>query len=97
MKLKEGETICPECKGKGHFQDDHNNIQTCEKCKGYGKLDWVEMVVGKSSWRVEPGVYVKEIDLSAMIPNFEQSTKEIEDSIRDILKIPKELMISEDE
>ena len=97
--LKEGETICPVCNGSGENNPGKRLGMTmaCRKCQGHGKLDWVEMVVGVKSWRVKPGVYTSVVDESAMIPSFEQYTKELRESIKDMFKIPKELMISEDE
>jgi hypothetical protein len=57
VELKEGELICLECDGVGF--DDY----TCPKCHGHGKLDWVEMIVGKNDgFMVEPGVYITEVD-----------------------------------
>jgi len=82
MKLKEGETRCPECKGKGQipFVTENGMIRfykACEKCKGHGKLDWVEMVVGKRSWIIEPGTYTQ-----IKYPGVEQSIKEIRESLK---------------
>ena len=54
---------------------------TCSKCNGEGKLDWVENIVGKIIKKpnyVKPGVYVKEIDLSVMIPTFGEKYDRIE-------------------
>jgi hypothetical protein len=52
MNLKDGETICPECNGtgrslRGKDEKDPFGWLFCPKCVGSGKLDWVEMVVGK--------------------------------------------------
>jgi hypothetical protein len=49
--LNPGEVICDECEG-GRFRYDLDNYDigkynTCPKCHGIGKLDWVENVVGK--------------------------------------------------
>lgn len=52
--------ICSKCGGKGKTRRQW----LCSKCHGKGKLDWVENVVGKSGFRIKPGVYVQEIDLS---------------------------------
>ena len=49
-ELKEGEEACPVCKGKGYTcdkDDKYDNTRTCWKCWGHGKLDWIELVVGK--------------------------------------------------
>jgi RecJ-like exonuclease len=40
--LKEGEMICPICKGTGN---DKENVFVCEKCDGSGKVDWVSNVI----------------------------------------------------
>ena len=92
--LKEGETICSECNGTGENKPGKRLGITiaCRKCCGHGKLDWVEMIVGKGSWRVRPGVYISEIDLSAQVPSFEQSIKEIRESIIKSFKIPESLL-----
>ncbi len=58
MKLKKGEILCDKCYGAGcvskkkHTMVDLDHIEydwsyKCDKCKGTGKLDWVENVVGK--------------------------------------------------
>jgi hypothetical protein len=92
--LKEGEIICPECKGKGEFPVLTRKriirwYDACEKCLGHGKLDWIEMIVGKSSWRIRPGVFTREVDLSSLVPSFEQSIKEMRESIIKSCGIPK--------
>lgn len=57
MKLNPGEVICDQCNGTGspdnNINDDIINSFHCEKCHGYGKLDWVEAVVGKKRYRWE--------------------------------------------
>lgn len=52
MKLNPGEIICDKCKGTGkHYLETHpladHAYQTCKFCQGVGKLDWIEVVVGK--------------------------------------------------
>ena len=45
IELEDGEVICPECKGH-----TYNNIfRYCHKCFGDGKLDWIDMIVGKDN------------------------------------------------
>jgi len=50
MKLKPGEIKCDQCNGTGvtlyRISNSHHN-GTCSKCYGSGKLDWIEVVVGK--------------------------------------------------
>ena len=41
VPLEEGEMICPKCLGHSRY------AYWCSKCFGYGKLDWVEAIVGK--------------------------------------------------
>jgi RecJ-like exonuclease len=45
IKLKEGEMICPICKGIGN---DINDIYICGKCDGIGKIDWISNAVIKN-------------------------------------------------
>ena len=67
MKLEPGEVLCPECKGG-------KEIWFCPRCLGTGKLDWVELCMGKKEkcHYIKPGVYTQEVDLSAKIPSFNQ-------------------------
>jgi len=73
MNLDKGEIICHKCEGNGYSEDfmsihkgaDLIKIyKRCPKCKGYGKLDWIEAIVGKKISYVKPGIYTKEVDLS---------------------------------
>lgn len=44
------EFTCPDCKGSGinlNVPDESLIVEECEKCKGEGKLDWIEKAVGK--------------------------------------------------
>lgn len=53
LTLDEGEVECDRCEGTGSTK--HHNLRTisdnlmtmCPKCFGIGKLDWIEVVVGK--------------------------------------------------
>jgi DnaJ-class molecular chaperone len=52
MELKEGEVICPKCKGSGNQADwmhlpDYRVHMECCHCNGSGKLDWIENITGK--------------------------------------------------
>jgi len=47
MNLKPGEIICPKCEANHIVGKGKLTIWGCEKCKGTGKLDWIEAVVGK--------------------------------------------------
>lgn len=42
VPLNDGEIYCDLCKQNGRYVNE-----MCPKCKGTGKLDWVENVVGK--------------------------------------------------
>ena len=49
-KLTLGEVLCKECKGEGLVRVNkrpHAVKSMCNKCFGAGKLDWIEVVVGK--------------------------------------------------
>lgn len=43
IELEDGEVICPKC--KGHSPDYYSRY--CNRCFGVGKLDWIEMIIGK--------------------------------------------------
>ena len=53
MELNEGEVICPDCNGEKKIADPKLNYYVfwikCPKCKGAGKLDWIENIVGKQN------------------------------------------------
>ena len=54
------------------------------------------MIVGKrGGWRIKPGVYVKEVDRSAMFS--EQDIDEIRESIVKACGIPKKYLIGEED
>ena len=38
---------CDKCDGKGYLERTISYTITCNKCGGEGKLDWIEMVLGK--------------------------------------------------
>lgn len=40
ITLEDGEIVCDKCRG--------DNSWSCTKCFGYGKLDWIENIIGKS-------------------------------------------------
>ena len=49
-ELLPGEEICPDCSGTG-LAEDYRKYQfppMCGKCWGAGKLDWIQMAMGKS-------------------------------------------------
>ena len=43
--LKEGEVICDNC--NGNTKNYTESIAVCTKCWGTGKLDWIDLCVGK--------------------------------------------------
>jgi DnaJ-class molecular chaperone len=69
MKLEKWETKCDRCKGKKTIlaSEDPNTYiwtlgkkVTCSKCKGTGKLDFIEKIVGKKQGKPvmrKAGVY----------------------------------------
>jgi len=46
MSASENLEICNLCNGKGLDLDDIAFPDTCPKCGGSGKVDWVEQIVG---------------------------------------------------
>jgi Zn-finger nucleic acid-binding protein len=47
--LEEWETICPVCNGTGrNIKINSVSWHDCPKCRGFGILDWVELIMGKS-------------------------------------------------
>ena len=53
MKLKDGEFICPVCKGKGIIIKHDNSFKyvmetaiSCYRCRGTRKVDWIGNIVG---------------------------------------------------
>lgn len=53
MITKKGEMICDKCNGEGNIgfiEPDKNGRsywQVCPKCLGFGKVDWIENIIGK--------------------------------------------------
>ena len=45
--MSEEYIICNECNGKGAVYSDRHAIYYCSKCKGVGKLNWLENIFGK--------------------------------------------------
>ena len=64
-ELNEGEMVCSKCNGEGEIPGHRRKF--CPKCKGKGKLDWIENIMGVHGTRVTSGVYVQEIDYSTYI------------------------------
>lgn len=64
-----GEVLCSECGGSGRGKSvEKIKVGTlwipgigscCKKCKGTGKLDWIENAVGKRPLFVKPGIYTE--------------------------------------
>lgn len=47
IDLEEGEMVCTMCNGWGKVYHKHDDgIFQCSRCRGRGKLDWVENIVG---------------------------------------------------
>ena len=51
IKLEEGEVICSRCEGRGcsPFFSIQEAQETCPKCNGEGKLDWVSNAMVKEN------------------------------------------------
>ncbi|MHA1816275.1 MAG: hypothetical protein ACTSX1_09735 [Candidatus Heimdallarchaeaceae archaeon] len=46
--LVPGDIICPKCGGKGIYPVELDDIrERCDKCWREGKLDWIEVAMGK--------------------------------------------------
>ena len=83
-QLGPGEVKCPNCKGSGWSNKTNSGwLSNCERCWGAGKLDWIEMAMGKpepgprkldANWTMETAA-----DIEAMFSSDLQ--KEILDSI----------------
>ncbi len=53
MKLEPGELICDKCEGGGSYPKKFAKLEDpyfscCPKCLGTGKLDWIEMCMGRA-------------------------------------------------
>lgn len=46
-ELKDGEMICPECKGEGQLDAGVFIFSVCKKCDGTGIVDWVSAAMQK--------------------------------------------------
>jgi len=82
-KLKEGEVLCPHCKGSGfkyppgnpkdpnYDSSDDYYSPRCTKCWGAGKLDWIDLIIGKRDpyWENQQ---VKYLDLKRNIKRKEK-------------------------
>jgi ribosomal protein L33 len=56
IQMKINTEDCNKCNGRGYILEKNremNIILRCKKCKGFGKLDWIEQIFG-ISW--ETGV-----------------------------------------
>ena len=49
MKLLDGEVICSKCNGTGKDKNSCYSNNTCTKCLGEGKLDWVSNAMIKKT------------------------------------------------
>ena len=73
MNLKPGEIICPKCEANHIVGKGKLTIWGCEKCKGTGKLDWIEAVVGKKRiTKIE--MFCKPIITATQLPRQSKST-----------------------
>jgi DnaJ-class molecular chaperone len=67
--MEEGYTECDKCEGSGYQKSNYksNNecgySKLCTKCRGDGKLDWVEAVVGKRPYNLD---FITDIDITSL-------------------------------
>jgi DnaJ-class molecular chaperone len=54
--LKEGEYFCPDCEGAG-TETKKKYAVFCKRCLGQGKLDWIELIMGKSPDEIDTSGY----------------------------------------
>ena len=47
IELLIGEVICPKCKGGAYNEPQQGAYSSCDRCWGSGKLDWIELAMGK--------------------------------------------------
>jgi hypothetical protein len=47
MKMDKGYTVCDECNGIGFIAPYTFDSTFCRKCRGVGKLNWIENIFGK--------------------------------------------------
>lgn len=66
VSLEKGEEHCPKCKGTGVKGKTRDGFYiNCKKCKGYGKFDWVQKVVGVKKEKTRVGLYNLELNLTS--------------------------------
>jgi len=76
-ELNEGEKHCEICSGVGILKE-YSTANFCPKCKGTGKLDWIENIVGKEN--KNPSA-LDNVNVRHLV-NYVQ--KEIENSVKDL-------------
>jgi uncharacterized protein YuzB (UPF0349 family) len=76
-ELNEGERHCDICSGVGILKE-YSAVNFCPKCKGTGKLDWIENILGKQN--KNPSA-LDNINVRHLV-NYVQ--KEIENSVKDL-------------
>jgi hypothetical protein len=47
VPIEIGDVICPKCKGLAYEEPQQGAYSSCDRCWGDGKLDWIELVMGK--------------------------------------------------
>ena len=47
VPIATGEVICPKCKGLAFMDRQQGAYSSCNRCWGAGKLDWIELIMGK--------------------------------------------------
>lgn len=70
MKLKSNEVICPKCEGKKftdvHYTKYYKTLKLCSKCKGTGKLDWIDNMLNRQTLKFDT---FEHISLSNQVSN----------------------------
>ncbi len=103
MNLKDGEVICNQCKGTGHPNNNKVNYNSrslfpvphvCDKCNGVGKLDWIEVIVGKKHLRKITSQWKVEMDNDVQVLYGSDMEKEIIDKLGEEIskKIDKDIL-----
>lgn len=73
-KLNPGDVVCDLCNGTGIRPRHHHRRQTCRKCRGEGKFDWIENITGhKHRPKSKPALY--EVDEEGNFRKLEGATE----------------------
>jgi RecJ-like exonuclease len=67
LHLEEWEMLCNKCNGSGDDPFSNTFTTTCPKCRGAGKVDWLENILGKK--RILRGTFSYDDTAYMKIPN----------------------------